>query len=305
SKLISTPPLRAASIWRETWARTRNRQRSLPSASSHRAALMGCSSSAIWLRSKGGISACDSALPPGSRRSSARTVSSTKWSKALLNGCATCTSSKPVATRRSCATSWNGKRPLASPGASPILFFCAATCAGSSRRSRLRSSASRKNARIRSEEITDEDGTPAAGNHGDKAAAPPRADRCRCGDYFSRLRAGCAGLPVSGLVAARFGGSHAQLHRRVQRSLERRRSPALRDHPARVERSHRHDRNTQAKYHCGHRLRARPHWGNGLMPEVIRALAAAALAHARLFRVRAFCGAENTASRRALEKAGF
>src|SRR5581483_97143 len=42
---------------------------------------------------------------------------------------------------------------------------------------------------------------------------------------------------------------------------------------------------------------ARPHWGNGLMPEVIRALAAAALAHARLFRVRAFCGAENTASR--------
>jgi len=50
---------------------------------------------------------------------------------------------------------------------------------------------------------------------------------------------------------------------------------------------------------------ARPRWGNGLMPEAIRALGAAALSHARIFRVQAFCDVENIASQRALEKAGF
>ena len=50
---------------------------------------------------------------------------------------------------------------------------------------------------------------------------------------------------------------------------------------------------------------ARAHWGRGLMPEAIRALAAAALADPALFRVQASCDTENTGSQRALEKAGF
>ena len=50
---------------------------------------------------------------------------------------------------------------------------------------------------------------------------------------------------------------------------------------------------------------ARPRWGNGLMPEAIRAFAAAALSHRRIFRVQAFCDTENIASQRALEKSGF
>jgi RimJ/RimL family protein N-acetyltransferase len=50
---------------------------------------------------------------------------------------------------------------------------------------------------------------------------------------------------------------------------------------------------------------ARPHWGNGLMPEAIRALTDAALGTSRFFRVQATCDVENRASARALEKAGF
>lgn len=50
---------------------------------------------------------------------------------------------------------------------------------------------------------------------------------------------------------------------------------------------------------------ARPHWGKGFMPEAIEALAAAALASPGIFRVHATCDTENTASQRALEKAGF
>lgn len=50
---------------------------------------------------------------------------------------------------------------------------------------------------------------------------------------------------------------------------------------------------------------ARSHWGKGLMPEAIQALAADALEHASVFRVQAICDIENVASQRALEKAGF
>lgn len=50
---------------------------------------------------------------------------------------------------------------------------------------------------------------------------------------------------------------------------------------------------------------ARPRWGNGLMPEAIRALAAVALSHPRIFRVQAFCDIANTPSQRALEKSEF
>jgi [ribosomal protein S5]-alanine N-acetyltransferase len=47
------------------------------------------------------------------------------------------------------------------------------------------------------------------------------------------------------------------------------------------------------------------HWGRGLMPEAIEALAAAALAMPALFRVQATCDVDNANSARALEKAGF
>lgn len=50
---------------------------------------------------------------------------------------------------------------------------------------------------------------------------------------------------------------------------------------------------------------ARAHWGQGLMPEAIRALADAALGTDGIFRVQATCDVDNIASRRALEKAGF
>jgi ribosomal-protein-alanine N-acetyltransferase len=50
---------------------------------------------------------------------------------------------------------------------------------------------------------------------------------------------------------------------------------------------------------------ARAHWGRGLMPEAIRVLSADALALASVFRIQAFCDAENRASARTLEKSGF
>jgi ribosomal-protein-alanine N-acetyltransferase len=50
---------------------------------------------------------------------------------------------------------------------------------------------------------------------------------------------------------------------------------------------------------------ARSHWGRGLMPEAIRALASELLSRARIFRVQATCDVENVASWRALEKSGF
>jgi len=50
---------------------------------------------------------------------------------------------------------------------------------------------------------------------------------------------------------------------------------------------------------------ARSHWGRGLMPETIRALANESLSCPRLFRVQATRDVENVASWRALEKAGF
>ena len=50
---------------------------------------------------------------------------------------------------------------------------------------------------------------------------------------------------------------------------------------------------------------ARARWGQGFMPEAIRALAAVALSKTSVFRVHAACDTENVASQRALEKAGF
>lgn len=50
---------------------------------------------------------------------------------------------------------------------------------------------------------------------------------------------------------------------------------------------------------------ARPHWGQGLMPEAASALIAIALAQPSIFRVQATCDVENRASARVLEKAGL
>jgi RimJ/RimL family protein N-acetyltransferase len=50
---------------------------------------------------------------------------------------------------------------------------------------------------------------------------------------------------------------------------------------------------------------ARTHWGKGLMPEAIRAIAETSLLHPGVFRVQAFCDCQNIASQRALEKADF
>lgn len=50
---------------------------------------------------------------------------------------------------------------------------------------------------------------------------------------------------------------------------------------------------------------ARRHWGKGLMPEAIGALADSALEVAGIYRVQATCDTENVASQRALEKSGF
>ncbi|NJD06091.1 MAG: GNAT family N-acetyltransferase, partial [Methylococcaceae bacterium] len=50
---------------------------------------------------------------------------------------------------------------------------------------------------------------------------------------------------------------------------------------------------------------ARPFWGQGYMPEAVRAIARTALAVPSLFRVQTTCDVENLASQRTLEKAGF
>lgn len=50
---------------------------------------------------------------------------------------------------------------------------------------------------------------------------------------------------------------------------------------------------------------ARAHWGQGLMPEAIAALVAAALALPECFRLQATCHVDNAASARTLEKSGF
>ena len=50
---------------------------------------------------------------------------------------------------------------------------------------------------------------------------------------------------------------------------------------------------------------ARPCWGRGLMTEAVRYVAAWTLAQPSLFRVWAFCDAENGASARVMEKAGL
>jgi RimJ/RimL family protein N-acetyltransferase len=49
----------------------------------------------------------------------------------------------------------------------------------------------------------------------------------------------------------------------------------------------------------------RAYWGRGLMTEAVRYVAAWALAQPPLFRVWAFCDAENLASARVMEKAGL
>lgn len=50
---------------------------------------------------------------------------------------------------------------------------------------------------------------------------------------------------------------------------------------------------------------ARAHWGQGLMPEAVQALAGVALGLPAIFRVQATCDVENVGSQRTLEKAGF
>jgi RimJ/RimL family protein N-acetyltransferase len=50
---------------------------------------------------------------------------------------------------------------------------------------------------------------------------------------------------------------------------------------------------------------ARSHWGKGLMPEAITALADIALVNASIYRVQASCDTDNIPSQRALEKSGF
>ena len=50
---------------------------------------------------------------------------------------------------------------------------------------------------------------------------------------------------------------------------------------------------------------SRAHWGRGLMTEAVRYVTAWALAQPPLFRVWAFCDAENIASIRVMEKAGL
>lgn len=60
----------------------------------------------------------------------------------------------------------------------------------------------------------------------------------------------------------------------------------------------------------GHRLNigyvlARAHWGQGYMPEAVRAVSDLALAQPAVFRVEATCDVDNLASARTLEKSGF
>lgn len=50
---------------------------------------------------------------------------------------------------------------------------------------------------------------------------------------------------------------------------------------------------------------AREHWGQGLMPEAIRAMVEASLCLPGIFRVQAACDVDNVPSQRALEKSGF
>jgi ribosomal-protein-alanine N-acetyltransferase len=50
---------------------------------------------------------------------------------------------------------------------------------------------------------------------------------------------------------------------------------------------------------------SRAHWGQGLIPEVIRAVSDTALGAPGVFRVQATCDVDNRGSARALEKAGF
>jgi len=50
---------------------------------------------------------------------------------------------------------------------------------------------------------------------------------------------------------------------------------------------------------------ARAYWGQGLMPEAARAVVDWALAQPEIFRVWAYCDADNVASRRVLEKVGM
>ena len=52
-------------------------------------------------------------------------------------------------------------------------------------------------------------------------------------------------------------------------------------------------------------LLARAYWGRGYMPEAINAIVSEAFKHPAIARVWAACDLENTASARALEKAGF
>ena len=62
-------------------------------------------------------------------------------------------------------------------------------------------------------------------------------------------------------------------------------------------------RPSECRVNIGYVL-ARASWGQGLMPEAIRALSDVALS-GPFFRVEATCDAENSASARALEKSGF
>ena len=50
---------------------------------------------------------------------------------------------------------------------------------------------------------------------------------------------------------------------------------------------------------------AKAHWGKGLMPEAISALADATLESPAIYRIQATCDTENIPSQRALEKSGF
>jgi len=50
---------------------------------------------------------------------------------------------------------------------------------------------------------------------------------------------------------------------------------------------------------------ARAYWGNGYMPEAVRAVADWALGEPSVMRVSAYCDVDNAASQRVLEKAGF
>ena len=50
---------------------------------------------------------------------------------------------------------------------------------------------------------------------------------------------------------------------------------------------------------------ARAHWGQGIMPEAVRAVVELALSSLALFRVDATCDVDNQASVRTLEKSGF